>query len=70
MKKKDYHLLIPIISNINSVYLSTKNYDQCFQFSKEALKYLDKINDVNYKPAILCDLAVCYEKKSNRKETI
>ena len=70
LKKKDYHLLIPIISNINSVYLSTKNYDQCFQFSKEALKYLDKINDVNYKPAILCDLAVCYEKRSNYKKAL
>ena len=70
LKNKDYQTLIPIIINISSVHFSMKNYDECFKLCKAALKYLDKINDVNYKPAILSDLAICYEKKSEYKKAL
>ena len=57
---KDYRVLIPIIVNTSSVYFSMKKYEDCFKLNKKALKFLEKIDDVNYRPAILSDLAIYY----------
>ena len=50
-------MLIPIIVNTSSVYFSMKKIISLLPLNKKALKFLEKINDVNYKPTILIDLA-------------
>ena len=69
-KKKDYNILIPIIVNTSAVYFSMKKIDKCFELNKKALDFLDKIKDVNYKPAILNDLAIYYKIKNDFKKAL
>jgi tetratricopeptide (TPR) repeat protein len=70
LEKKDYIVLIPIIVNTSSVYFSMKKIDKCFELNKKALSFLKKIDDVNYKPAILNDLAVYYKIKNDFKKAL
>ena len=69
-EKNDYTVLIPIIVNISSVYFSMGKYDKCFELNKKALKFLDKIDDVNYRPAILNDLAIYYKINNDLKKAL
>tara|TARA_B110000116_G_scaffold46768_1_gene38842 strand:+ start:351 stop:1931 length:1581 start_codon:yes stop_codon:yes gene_type:complete len=70
LKKKDYMILIPIIVNTSSVYFSMKNFDKCLELNNRALDFLEKIDDVNYKPAILNDLAIYYKIKNDPNKAL